>query len=484
MPRTTRKPYSRSPSAARRYRRRRLAAFVLVLAAAAAAVFLFSKPQAEPDGSLLPDAQQTLAPQPQFNIDAELAGQASLTKAFIYGTHLGLEGTLALAAEMQPQSAELLWYTMEGVQQSWPLRFETAEGVMTFSNTEKLNDGMELEPLAEAEGWLLLRVTVPGADGQAVPSDYGLTLSQQTAADLPFTYYTVTQNGTNRRIVLEQQTMRFADEALAEQSGLHLSCAAAPLPEDVYDIVIDPGHGGTDAGSLSNNMWYYEAEIVLDIALRTKQALEEMGYKVLITRDGTEDPKTMMAYTMYDEDGRVNVTAGSGAKLCLSVHLNSYDGYMEDDQGGVQIYAADNMDYTFAAQLAQSVAQHAGSYVSTMASYKVVDGVFCRVFTQGDSDELAAEGYEFNFTPYDIPAGTNYYYIIRETGGRLTGAYIDGRHPHYGENLYRDSAVGVESYLCELGYITLDSELERLLNDPQGYADGLAAAVHARFGTQ
>jgi N-acetylmuramoyl-L-alanine amidase len=250
----------------------------------------------------------------------------------------------------------------------------------------------------------------------------------------------------------------------------------------VYDIVIDPGHGGTDAGGLSKDMRHYEADIVLDIAKRAKAAMEAMGYKVLLTRDGTEDPLTKMAYTMYDEDGRVTKAAGSGAKLCLSIHLNTYDGYMTEDQGGVQVYAAKDMDYTFAGQLANSIAQHAGSYASAMASYKVTDGVFCRVFTPGDSAELAAEGPEFGFTPYNIPAGTNYYYIIRETGGRATGAYIDGRHPHYGENIYRDSAVGVESYLCEIGYITLEPELRNLLENPQGYADGLAAAVDARFG--
>ena len=42
--------------------------------------------------------------------------------------------------------------------------------------------------------------------------------------------------------------------------------------------------------------------------------------------------------------------------------------------------------------------------------------------------------------------------------------------------------MGVETYLCEIGYITLDAELRNLLNNPQGYADGLAAAVNARFG--
>ena len=95
---------------------------------------------------------------------------------------------------------------------------------------------------------------------------------------------------------------------VTQQKNLHLACAAAPLPEDVYDIVIDPGHGGTDAGSLSPDQKHYEKDIVLEIAHKTKAALEELGYKVLLTRDGTEDPKTKMAYTMYDADGRETVS--------------------------------------------------------------------------------------------------------------------------------------------------------------------------------
>lgn len=479
MPRSKRR-YSYYKADLRRYRRRRFIALLLVLAVVGAVGLLwhFESPQ-------LPDAQQTIAPQPedekpQPNISAELSGTAALTDLWIYGTHLSLEGELPFAVELQPQSTELVLYGTEGELQSWPLQMMSAEGTVRFYNADKLNTGLELEALAEAEGWLLLRLHAADAQGQPVSAEYTLQPGEQPAKDLPFTYYTVTKNGANRCITLEAKPMILSDGT--QQTGVYLRCAAAQLPADVYDIVIDPGHGGTDAGSLSTDMRHYEADIVLDVAKRAKTALEALGYKVLLTRDGTEDPTTKMAYTMYDEDGRVTLAAGSGAKLCLSIHLNSYDGYMADDQGGVQVYAADHMDYAFAQQLAQSVAQHAGSRVSTMASYKVMDGVFCRVFTPGDSAELAAEGYEHNFTPYNIPAGTNYYYIIRETGGRITGAYIDGRHPHYGENIYRDSAVGVESYLCEIGYITLNSELKNLLANPQGYADGLAAAVDARFG--
>lgn len=58
------------------------------------------------------------------------------------------------------------------------------------------------------------------------------------------------------------------------------------LPEDVYDIVIDAGHGVSDGGTV--NKEYTEAKIVLDFAIELKDKLEELGLKVKLTRDGTE----------------------------------------------------------------------------------------------------------------------------------------------------------------------------------------------------
>ncbi|MBQ8612516.1 MAG: N-acetylmuramoyl-L-alanine amidase [Oscillospiraceae bacterium] len=455
------------------------AAAVLVLLLAAGLFTRVKSPMA-PDASVF-------APQPQapvLHYEGELDSPALLTKAWIYGTHLNLEGQLPLAQAENVLTAQLVLYAADGQEQSWPL-FYTGEGEqLRFWLSEHINGGIELETLAEGEGFLLVRVTAltgqTAADGTAVSVQTQHPLAADGTADsLPGEYYTVTKNGANRRIALTAQPLQLAGGA---QPGIFLRCEAAPLPKQVYDIVIDAGHGGTDAGSLSPDGKHYEKDIVLAIALKTRDALQAQGYKVLLTRDGTEDPKTKMAYTMYDADGRVTRTVASGAKLCLSLHLNSYDGHLRDGQGGVQIYAADAMDYTFARSLSQSIADAAGSYPSTMDYYNVAPGVFCRTFTQSDSDELAAEGYEFNFEPYDIPAGTNYYYIIRETGCSVTGAYIDGRHPHYGENIYRGSRTGVETYLCELGYINLQEDLDTLLNSPESYAAGIAAAVQARFG--
>lgn len=464
--------------------RSRISAFVitlLVLLIAAGAFSFVKSPTVAPGHPVAaPQPETPVQPEQLLSYEGAADPAAELAQVWIYGTHLGMTGTLTHPQAEQILEAQLVLHGEDGSEQFWPLRYTGQGTQFDFRLSDQINGGILLDALAEGSGLLLLRLTVQPQSEEAAPirTEHLLT-SGAAGGDLPLSYYTVTQNGANRCITLESDMLR---TGAGEQEGLIVRCTAAALPPEVYDIVIDAGHGGTDAGSLSPDQKHYEKDIVLEIAHKTKAALEELGYKVLLTRDGTEDPKTKMAYTMYDADGRVTRTIQSRAKLCFSLHLNSYDGHLDTDQGGVQIYAADRMDYTFASLTAQCIADAAGSYPSAMAYYNVAPGVFCRTFTQGDSDELDAESVKHNFTPYRIPVGTNYYYIIRETGCRITGAYIDGRHPHYGENAYRNDVTGVETYLCELGYINLEEDLQKLLHAPESYAAGIAAAVQTRFG--
>ena len=53
--------------------------------------------------------------------------------------------------------------------------------------------------------------------------------------------------------------------------------------EDI--IYIDPGHGGFDGGASSNDKKILEKDLVLNISLKLKYYLEQIGYKVLLTRD-------------------------------------------------------------------------------------------------------------------------------------------------------------------------------------------------------
>ena len=94
------------------------------------------------------------------------------------------------------------------------------------------------------------------------------------------------------------------------------SSKAKSLPDDVYDIVIDASHGGSDAGVKTKE--YTEAELVLKCAKELKQKLEAKGYKVFLTRDGTESSNANMSTNMYDDNGRINTAQESHSKILIS----------------------------------------------------------------------------------------------------------------------------------------------------------------------
>ena len=72
--------------------------------------------------------------------------------------------------------------------------------------------------------------------------------------------------------------------------------------------------------------------------------------------------------------------------------------------------------------------------------------------------------------------------MIRETGGFMTGAYIDDSNSEkVGVNPYYDSNVGNESYLLELGYISNSSDLEIIKNNIDKIAKAISDAIIDKF---
>ena len=51
---------------------------------------------------------------------------------------------------------------------------------------------------------------------------------------------------------------------------------------DLFTVVIDPGHGGKDPGAVSNG--FYEKIIALNTSLNLGRKLQENGIKVIYTR--------------------------------------------------------------------------------------------------------------------------------------------------------------------------------------------------------
>ncbi len=394
----------------------------------------------------------------------DVTDKCSITKYFTYGTSFCLEGSVTNSQITGIEDMSLILrqaYTepdgsiVSDDLYEFDVFYTLSSDNIFFSSYESINKGIYLDNINEGEYCMLLKITFNDSSYKY------LTLNDNTSEN-DICYYTMTKNNTNKKIDI-------AFNEFNSQEYMSFNVTPSSLPEDVYDIVIDPGHGGTDSGSVNGT--YYEADIVLDYSLDLKEALEAEGFKVKLTRDGSEDKDTPMAYTMYDTDGRVNVAGASSAKYCLSLHLNSNAEYVA--KGGVQVYVSCRADAAFAKILADNIVSSSGTILSTMNAFKISDGVYTRAFSQSDVNESISEARAGGYEPYNVTTDTDYYYMIRELGGIATNAYVDGRKSTYGANLYKNSNIGIESYIIELGFISIDEDLNHILNNKESYIKGI-----------
>ena len=82
-----------------------------------------------------------------------------------------------------------------------------------------------------------------------------------------------------------------------------------------------------------------------------------------------------------------------------------------------------------------------------------------------------------NYEPYTITTSTSYLYIIRETGGISTFAYIDGRNKSYGKNNYFNSNTGIETYFINLGVLKNEKDLENIVSNYSAYMNGITKTI-------
>lgn len=80
-------------------------------------------------------------------------------------------------------------------------------------------------------------------------------------------------------------------------------------------VTVDPGHGGIDPGCGEEGA--LEKNIVLPIAMKLKDMLEEAGVTVVMTRQ-TDETVSL--------DDRAVIANNAGSDLFVSIHCNSYEG--------------------------------------------------------------------------------------------------------------------------------------------------------------
>jgi N-acetylmuramoyl-L-alanine amidase len=168
-------------------------------------------------------------------------------------------------------------------------------------------------------------------------------------------------------------------------------------------LVIDPGHGGDDPGASGNGI--VEKDYTLKISLYQYERFKELGVPVALTR---AIDKTL------DSDTRTEMVRESGAKYCISNHINAAGA----DAQGVETIHSIHSDGKLANALAKAVVE-AGQ-------------PFRRVFFR-----------EHN--------GADYYFMHRETGS-------------------------VSTVIVEYGFCTNAADAARIKSNWQVYAEAVVRA--------
>ena len=369
--------------------------------------------------------------------------KVDVTKYTIYGKHLNLEGKL-------PNSDN---YTVVLKNNEEEININKYIEDNIFTLAKHINEGLDLEKLKNGDFIILLKNKTTG--------EYYNLINKTNYHDN--IYYTITKNRKNNMITMPELTFN-------NINYWTINIKEEILPDDVYDIVIDPGHGGVDTGAVNGK--YHESKYTLEYSKALYDALKEEGLKVKLTREDEN------GIDHYGKGSRTGIPYEVKAKLMLSIHLNSSPG---KDQNGVEIYKAYNANNDYARIIAKNIVDEVGTNYSINTMHQVEKGVYMRVYSKSDIETLNRQAKNGGYEPYDIPDNATYYYFIRETGGILTNAFSDGRNPKYKANLYRNYNQAVEAYLCELAYISNSKDLNLILNKKDNFVKALKNSVLAYF---
>ena len=142
---------------------------------------------------------------------------------------------------------------------------------------------------------------------------------------------------TDQAIALDFQGRRIP----AQSSGLtpaptprRNSTAGTPLPNvnnSRISVAIDPGHGGRDPGAVGIG-GLRETDIVLPIAKRVAELLEQQGVQAILTRTDERE---------IDLEPRVQLANQSRTNLFVSIHANSISLSRPDVNGAETYYYTD-----------------------------------------------------------------------------------------------------------------------------------------------
>ena len=386
--------------------------------------------------------------------------KVSISEYYIYGDHLNMKGSLEIE-DMTYQDICLTLYN--GEDNDVEIIFSDDGTKIDFYFSEYINDGFYLDELARDNYYLFLKLTYENPEDE----------------EKPIIKYYALDNGTEYKETI-YYTMSKYDNKIIINSDNDYSTMAFNVKENkdknIYDITIDPGHGGMDSGGTTGE--YNESDFTMSISNKVKENLETNGFKVKLTHEEGKLTKNDLL-DEYNEHGRAVIPNEVKSKYTFSIHINKNT---YKSVKGIEVYTPINVNYDFAQSIVNNLIEYTELGYSTNRLYKMFDGIYSRNFSEDDVTSSLAGYDDKGYNPYNVTTNSNYYYMIRETGGYMTGAYIDDSNPEeVGVNPYYDSNIGNETYLLELGYLSNSSDLAIINDSLDDIAKAISDAIIQKF---
>jgi N-acetylmuramoyl-L-alanine amidase len=219
-------------------------------------------------------------------------------------------------------------------------------------------------------------------------------------------------------------------------------------------VVIDPGHGGIDSGTVGID-GMQEKDLVLDEAKRLGAALKKRGYTVHLTRD------TDIFIPLRE---RVSIARGYGADLFISLHADS------------------NPDPTVTGSSVYTLSEKGSDKeAAALAKKENQSDVIAGVDLTGQDDSVS-------HILIDLAQRDTINHSSRFAESvvtRLAGATdVLARTPHRSGALVVLKAPDVPAVLIELGYLSNTQDCSQMHGDRwrNGVANAIADAVDQNFG--
>ena len=224
-------------------------------------------------------------------------------------------------------------------------------------------------------------------------------------------------------------------------------------------IVIDPGHGGPDTGTIASS-GEMEKTIVLEFAQSLSEKLEKSGkYRVTMTRSDDR-------FVPLGE--RVRMARGQGAALLISIHADALAKRHEADVRGATVYTvSDTASDDEAARLAEHENKaDAIAGVDLSSEPEEVADILIDL-TQRETKNFSA-------------------HFARAVVGELKNAAKLHKHPLKSAGFKVLKAPDVPSVLIELGYVSNKQDLKLMTSEAwrARTSDALTQAVNTYFSTR